>query len=560
MKHAKKLVSMLLALVMVLGMTTTAFADHEMEGPADHGGVTNNNGTITISDAIPRETYNLYQILYLESYSVTKDQDGNVTEAHYAYKANSSWSAFINDTEIKGKYVEVDDSGYVTWVKNASAADFAKKALEYAQSNGISPVKTAVASAATAPATTSTVEFTGLKLGYYLVDTSLGALCSLDTTNPTVNMQEKNEVPKNYKQVKEDSGPSDGAWQGTETAQGENDADLGQQVEFRSIITVYPGTDNLIFHDQMCEGLTFTQADANNIAIQFTNTSGSVNKKLAVNSDYTVEFNPDGKVQHVSTDITGDCTFHIKFSDSVFAEVQSTSTYTLTITYTATLNRNATIGVAGNLNTSMISYGDQYHATPGSTTKTRTYGFTGAKIDAVTKAGLSDTKFELHANAAGAAGDIIDLIDTGTTDATGAEIYRVATAEDRADSVDTSIPKDDRPVILESFVTNDKGRFVINGLDASTYYLVETEAKDGYNKLKDPVAVTISYDSGTNMVVIKQGELGTVSEVTIENGSGSLLPSTGGIGTTIFYVVGAVLLIGAVVLLITRKRMNAERN
>lgn len=558
MKHAKKLVSMLLALVMVLGMTTTAFAAHVMEGPDNHGGTPNTNGVITINDAIPRETYNLYQILYLESYSVTRDQDGNVTEAHYAYKANSSWSIFINSADIKGKYVDVDDSGYVTWVQNASAADFAKKALEYAQNNGIDPVKTAEASPAIAPATTSTVEFTGLKLGYYLVDTSLGALCSLDTTNPTVTMQEKNEVPKNYKQVKEDSGPS--AWMGTETAQGENDADLGQQVEFRSIITVYPGTDNLIFHDQMCEGLTFTQADVNNIAIQFTNTSGSLDKTLVVNSDYTVEFNADGKVQHVSTDITGNCTFHIKFSDSLFEELQNTSTYTLTITYTATLNRNAVIGVEGNLNTSMISYGDKYHATPGSITKTRTYGFTGVKIDAVTKAGLSDTEFELHANNAGMPGDVIELIDTGTTDATGAEIYRVATAEDRADSVDTSISKENRPVILESFVTNDKGRFVINGLDASTYYLVETEAKDGYNKLKDPVAVTISYDSATNAVVIKQGEQGTVSEVTIENGSGSLLPSTGGMGTTIFYIVGAVLLIGAVVLLITRKRMNAERN
>lgn len=573
MKHTKKLASLLLALVMVLSLGITVFAAdgvHEMEGPAKHGEATNDNGKITINDAIERETYDIYQLLYLESYS-KKKVDGK-TVAHYAYKANSSWSDFVNSAAVKDKFLKIDDSSYVTWVEGADAAAFAKLALEYAQTDAagkkpgedgyttpkIAPVKTATAASAT-------VEFTGLKLGYYLIDTSLGSLCSLDTTDPEVVMQEKNEVPKNYKQVKEDSGAGAGAWRGNATLSGENDADIGQQVEFRSVITVYPGTDNLIFHDQMTEGLTFTQADADSISVQLKNEGGSLDKTLVKGTDYTVEYNPNGTVSHVSEDITGNCTFHVKFSDSVFESLQVAGTNTMTISYTATLNENAKVGVEGNPNTSRVSYGDDFHATPESKTKTRTYGFPVFKLDKETKEGLSDTKFELHANnAEGKPGDVISLIDTGKTEANGAAIYRVATPKEIADSTDTTIAEANRPVILTEITTNDTGRFVINGLDAGTYHLVETEPKNGYNKLKNPVAVNITYTPGANgadgTVTIKQDNTDvTANGVQIENGSGSELPSTGGIGTTIFYVAGSILLIGAAVLLITKKRMNAAK-
>ena len=164
MKRFKKLAGLMLALVMVLAMALPAFAEGE-------------TGSITINDAVVGQTYTVYQILDLESY--------NASANAYAYKATTAWNTFINSDAIKGTYVEVDTQGYVTWKTGADAAAFAKAAQKYAKDNSI-------ANQGSVTATTTTVSFTGLDLGYYLVDTTLGTLCSLDTTNPDVVMEEKN--------------------------------------------------------------------------------------------------------------------------------------------------------------------------------------------------------------------------------------------------------------------------------------------------------------------------------------------------------------------------------
>ena len=109
MKLSRKILSLVLALVMVMGLATTAFAEE--------GGETTTSGSITITNALKGETYNAYQILYLESY----DAENNI----YAYKANPAWKEWL---ETQEEYVSVDAQGYVTWVKDAKAADFAKAA------------------------------------------------------------------------------------------------------------------------------------------------------------------------------------------------------------------------------------------------------------------------------------------------------------------------------------------------------------------------------------------------------------------------------------------------
>ncbi len=267
MKHAKKLVSLLLTLVMLFAMGTTAFAEGE-------------TGSITIKDAVKDQTYTIYQILDLESY--------NASANAYAYKATTAWNTFINSDAIKNTYVEVDAQGYVTWKENADAAAFAKAAQKYAKDNSIT-------NQGSVTATTTTVSFTNLDLGYYLVDTTLGTLCSLDTTNPSVEMHEKNEVPVPEKTVNEDSTGNYGD---------SNTAQIGDTVEFEIVIHAKKGAQNYVLHDQMEEGLTL---DQNSIVVNANDI------ELIKDKDYTVAFDVRCKDKNGDDAI---CDFEITFTDA----------------------------------------------------------------------------------------------------------------------------------------------------------------------------------------------------------------------------------------------------
>ena len=220
MKMFKKLAGLLLAMIMVFSMSTVAFAAH---------GTNDDSGSITINNAVEGHTYNAYQILVLESY--------NTDAKAYAYKANDAWKGWL---ETQTQYVSIDAQGYVTWVKGADPAAFAKAALAHATEESIKPDATKTADG-------TAVSFTGLNLGYYLIDTTLGTLCSLDTTTPDVQMQEKNEVPSQKKEVQEDS---DDSWGD------ENTAEIGDTVNYRTTINAKPGAQKYVLHDEMSAGLT----------------------------------------------------------------------------------------------------------------------------------------------------------------------------------------------------------------------------------------------------------------------------------------------------------------
>ena len=483
MKLTNKLAGILLALAMVLGIAATAFAEGE-------------TGSITIYDAAVGQTYTIYQILDLESY--------NNKAGAYAYKATTAWNTFINSVAIKGIYVEVDAQGYVTWKGNADAAAFAKLAQKYAKDNSI-------ANQGSVTATTTTVSFNGLDLGYYLVDTTLGTLCSLDTTNPNVVMEEKNEVPTNVKTVEEDSTGNYGE---------KNDADIGQTVNFKSIITAQPGAENYVFHDLMSAGLTYT-GDAK------IYTDETMTRELAT-ENYTVNDTPDDSD-------TFDITFEQDYLNTITAATK------LYVKYSATLNENAKVGgLEGNLNASKLSYGEINKETgkPGSTTppsETKTYTWDvdvfKYTMNGETEKALAGATFTLRKNADGS--NPIALVSEGNN------VYRVA--------------KTNETVTVTEITTDATGKFTIKGLDADTYYLTETAAPAGYNKLAAPVTIVIGENGVVNGTTeAPQG----VDEVKVLNQSGTELPSTGGIGTTIFYIVGGVLVVGAVVLLVTKKRMN----
>ena len=475
MKRTKRIASVLLALVMALSLITTAFAAGE-------------TGSITIDNAVVGQTYTIYQILDLESY--------NKDSGAYAYKATAAWRDFINGADVKSVYVNVDAQGYVTWVKDADVAAFAKLAQKYAADKHIT-------NQGTEKADSTKVEFIGLDLGYYLVDSTLGTICSLDTTNPSVTIKEKNAQPTVDKQVQENSNSN---WGKT------NDASIGDIVNFKSTISAKKGAKGYVLHDKMSEGLTFN-ADSVKVKVG--------DQILKANENYTLVTNcKDG------------CTFEITFKQTYLDTI--TEDTSIVVTYSATLNEKAVIYPEPNTNETKIVYGEGSETT-WDETKTFTYQFDLVKTKTDNTV-LNGAEFKLYD--ARTEGNEIALIDEGNG------VYRVATAAEKA---------------AEGFVsaTIKAGKVTIKGLESGTYYLEETKAPAGYNVLAERVEVKIDH---ANLTATVEGGTYVSGGVQVINQTGAELPSTGGIGTTIFYVVGGLLVVAAGVLLVTRKRMSKSED
>lgn len=473
MKRTKRIASVLLALVMALSLITTAFAAGE-------------TGSITIDNAVVGKTYTIYRIFDLNSH--------NDDYTAINYKVSAKWAAFFQDGAKGLDYVTIDDQGYVTWKVDADKAAFAKDAYAFAQASSIP-------NDGQDKATSSTVKFENLTLGYYLVQSDLGVLCSLDTTMPDVTIKEKNSQPTVDKQVQENS---NGTWGDT------NDANIGDTVNFKTTINVVDGQPkNYVLHDKMSNGLTF---DAGSVEVKIGD------RTLTLGSDYTLITNPkDG------------CTFEIEFKENVLKPND-----VVIVTYSATLNEKAVIYPEPNTNETKLVYGEGSETT-WDETKTFTYQFDLVKTK-TDKTVLDGAEFKLYD--AKTEGNEIALIDEGNG------VYRVATAAEKA---------------AEGFVsaTIKAGKVTIKGLDSGTYYLEETKAPAGYNVLAERVEVKIDH---ANLTATVEGDTYVSGGVQVINQTGAELPSTGGIGTTVFYVVGGLLVVAAGVLLVTRKRMSKSED
>ena len=505
MKVIKKITAIMLSIMMVLGMSSVVSA----AGTATSGTSSTVKGKITISNAVPGQTYNIYKILDLESY--------DATNGHYAYKAATKWNTFITSGGGEAYLTKDPTSGYVTWnnrvgATESDAAVFAKKALAYANNSSplIAPDATKKAPDAVTGETTSTVVFDNLDLGYYLVDSPTGTICSVDTTNNEVDIKEKNVAPTVEKKVQEDS---TSAW-GTS-----NTADIGDTVNFKTTITAQAGAQNYVLHDKMSEGLTFDSA-VNTVTVK-TQKAGTTVETPVDSSNYEVKTSgfPSGDI----------CTFHVEFKPTFCDDLANGDQ--IIIYYSAKLNDNAKIKTDENKNETWLGYGDNNFTTH-ETTTTYTYEIPVFKYTEKTtgnKTGLPNAEFTLSKNENGT--DPISLVDI-----TGGAIegkYRVA-----------------KTGTVTKITTLATGKFTIQGLDAGTYYLTETKQPDGYNKLTSPITININ----ENGQITVDGT--DVTQVEVENKSGSLLPSTGGRGTTLFYILGAILVVGSGVVLITKKRMK----
>ena len=456
-------------------------------------------GSITINNPVAGQTYDIYRMFDLESYD-------SKTGA-YSYKITNNWKEFVTTGE-GSKYFTVNNQGYVT-MKNGvnldsnseQAAALAKAALAYAKDKKLTPD-------ATLPKDGSYVA-NGLPLGYYLIDSSLGTLCGLTTTKPNATVNEKNAEPTNVKEVEEDSNNTYGK---------ANDADIGQTVNFKSTITAQAGAENYVFHDEMSAGLTFG-----------TVTGVTLNGNTVDAANYTVK----------TTGLADKCTFEVEFTQAFCDTLKANDQ--IVISYTAVVNDKAVVGGAGNPNESKIEYGEngKTTTTPPSTTRTYTWDMNVLKYGNGDKNNvLSGAQFVLLNKDKTKVATVVNGKLTGWV--------VVPTAGE-----DGTIAWPENTVLT----TDSNGTIHIDGLDSDTYYLHETKAPDGYNKLADDVEVNIVAAAGADNTLSY-----TTVKAEINNNTGAQLPSTGGIGTTIFYVVGGLLVVAAGVLLVTRKRMSKSED
>lgn len=487
MRAIKKVLALCLSAILLLALCPAAFADGE-------------TATIQVTNALAGETYTVYRIFDVNG--VITDGSGKITNVSYA--ANSEWRSVIPTLiNSSGKPYITLDSNYAPADVTKLVADpagFAAAAIKYATEHP--GIFTSSKTIRTASGTT--VTFDNLPLGYYLLDSTVGSLCSLDTAYETVTINDKNEVPTVDKKVKE--GQSFGS---------RNTAKIGDKVEFQSVITLKKGAENLVYHDRMGSGLTLNGAS---VLVTCSDTNNPCINK------YTVR----------TTGLTDDCTFEIEFDNDYITSLAKDTN--LTVTYSAVLNEKVDVE-QGEDNIAWLKYGNA-SKTEDQKTNTKTLRFdlvkwySGANN---TKPLLAGAKFKLYEDAQAAKEiPVVQVTDKQNT-------YRVAKTGETGVEI----------------VTVDSGVITIYGLDNETYYLKETEAPAGFNKLTNLVEVNLT--GGNNLTATKDGEQmdgNAKGAVIVENKAGTTLPSTGGMGTTLFYVVGGLLMAAAAVLLIAKKRMG----
>lgn len=402
MKSIKKLICMLFMLV--LSVVNVSAAE---------------KGTITINKAIVNESYNIYKVLDLETY----DKVNN----HYIYRAASGWETFLDGATDYLEARNENGDKYYVWkdgVDKSRAKEFAEKAYKYAKDNNITPTMTK-------KATSTSVVFDNLDLGYYLVDSSVGALLHLTTTNPTATVNEKNTLNPNVdKNVLENS---------TGVYGKENDDMIGSTINYKSTITTGAGYGSYVLYDKMDKGLTF---NVNSVVVKIGDDVVDVNNYV------------------VKTNVT-DYTFVIEFNDEfILKQPKNTN---IDVYYTATLNKDATIEGDGNINETFLKYGNNI-TTDKKKTITYTYAF---EIIKTNKEGveLTGAEFILLDKLGNEIKVILKDEETKT--------YRIATGN-------------------EIGVNIKVGKATIEGLDKDSYKLKEVVSPEGYNKLTSPVEFRVN--------------------------------------------------------------------
>lgn len=495
MKHTKKLASLLLALVMVFALATTAFAAE--------------NTTISALEGSTR-TYEVYQIF--------------TGDLHEGVLSNIKWGK--NGTGTVGKAVDQTILDALAAVNGKSNTEKLTEIQKYVKLDSEKFGTVSNGNPLTVPT------------GYYLIkdigpvnDGEAYSLYVVQVVGPTT-ISPKVGTTTSDKKVKD---TNDSAANSTTDWQDSADYDIGDAVPFKLSATIaqdyanYTHGYKLTFHDEEAAGLTF---NASSVKVYVDGEE--------ITSGFTV----------VTENLGDDCTFEVRFANlKDIASVHAGSV--ISVEYTSTLNNQAVIGSTGNKNTSHVSYtnnpNDEQTGEGGKTRDDVVIVFTYQTIvNKVTKNPNYDPTVE-------GSEEYIPLKGAGFT------LYK-KNASGKYEAVGPELKGEDMTT------------FTWSGLDDGDYKLVETTTPSGYNTIPDieftisaghvdgdsPYLNTLSGNvpsgTATFTAVVNDGSLST----DVVNNSGTQLPSTGGVGTTIFYVLGSILVIGAAVLLVTKKRMSTK--
>lgn len=658
--------------------------------------------TVTVNQAVPGAEYKLYKLLQLEhkdeeyapegaetpvtakkivtyrysydaalksvistvvalpQFQYAAEAGGNTAITHpgYGFKVDGENVVFITpSTDNKGDYTE-DETVKKMMVE---FADELRKRIETGTEGAMTPAQTQTAPAATGDATTSTVSFTGVPNGYWMVTSNAGARSIIFTSpeeadiSQVVNIDEKNPAPTIEKKVFDADDVA-----GTVTEDGgswkdANDVQIGDEVKYRITVELYKGAENIMVYDTMSDGLTFKQVDGVKFyprradgTIAESATDGRQVYLAHGGGDTTSELELTGKTDvYALIEYANKHGFVLAFKNGFTnpaagadnrdeAEAKNNAFLgdlstleddggRVVIEYTAVLNENAVVGTeTGNTNESYVKYGHipgidpgeepptqpdpadpdpddpgpdtPPHETPKDETKTYTYEFAIDKFvdgDSATK--LAGAEFELRRSfvAIGTAAvegkgnayitdgklvlpaaeyvipetgkdavATIALVDITPENSTSGKVYRVA--------------KPDETGTTNKIVTDATGKITVQGLDSMLYAIKEIKAPTGYNLLEKPVMMAVgSVLSGNGGSVFtedttakREGEDADYSfakladtTVGIVNASGIQLPRTGGIGTTIFYVLGGTMMVlaaGAGVIVLKKRKDEDE--
>lgn len=507
MKSIKRIIALLLTAVMTMTMSVTAFA-------ADANNLTVN---VLSGQDLNGQTISLYKL-----FDVTTSGSGE--NKNYAYTVNTATgykdaiksalgTSFSGTTDVE--YAEAVKT--LGEDKSAPVQKFANDFTEYALKNGTTVKATKTSGKITGKNTTSFV-FNGLDKGYYLVYVTGGKKIqsSLVTVDGETTVSLKTEAPSI-----------------TKTADKET-VSIGQVVKY-TVAGSVPDTTGYAeyvykIHDTLSNGLDFVN-DAKGTAV----TGNTVNVSVAFKNATDASTAPT-----TATLDTTKKTMALDLSAWVRAN-QTNKGKEFTVTYYAKVNKDA---VVTEKNSATLEYGnnpsDTTTTTP-SEAKTPTYPLAIKKFAKNGGKTLAGAKFKLYSN---------------KTDADAANENAIKVLGSNGNYVVDPTSPTTEFVSVDS-ITGQGYNLHVNGLAAGTYYLVETKAPEGYNKLTDPIKVTITKAGDTNWTVKKNDTAENDKIIDVENSTGSILPSTGGMGTIAFTVVAALLVLGVAVSFIRdRKREN----